>query len=53
MHNIGLLQRRAGVDPEIKDLVCAFARLKADARQEMEQVAVDSPRQPLDHQRVL
>lgn len=27
---LGLLQRQARVDPEIKDLICAFARLEAD-----------------------
>ncbi|MGD9611795.1 MAG: retron St85 family RNA-directed DNA polymerase [Kiritimatiellia bacterium] len=27
---LGLLQRQAHVDPEIKDLICAYARLKAD-----------------------
>lgn len=30
VQKLGLLQRQAHVDPEIKDLVCAFARLKAD-----------------------
>jgi retron-type reverse transcriptase len=33
VHNLGLLQREAGVDPEVAELVCAFARLKADSRQ--------------------
>lgn len=27
---LGLLQRQANVDPEIKELICAYARLKAD-----------------------
>lgn len=30
VQKLGLLQHQAHVDPEIKDLVCAFARLKAD-----------------------
>ncbi|HPG00889.1 MAG TPA: retron St85 family RNA-directed DNA polymerase [Kiritimatiellia bacterium] len=31
VQNLGLVQRQAGVDPEIADLVCAFARLRTDA----------------------
>jgi retron-type reverse transcriptase len=31
VHNIGLLQRQAGVDPEVAELVSAYARMRVDA----------------------
>jgi RNA-directed DNA polymerase len=31
VHNVGLLQRQAGVDPAVAELVQAFARLRVDA----------------------
>ena len=31
VHNLGLLQQQAGVDPEVAELVCAYARMRADA----------------------
>jgi retron-type reverse transcriptase len=34
IHNLGLLQRQTGVDPEIADLVIAYARILADARRQ-------------------
>jgi len=36
VRNLGLVQRQAGVDPEIADLVCAFARLRTDAGRPLE-----------------
>lgn len=36
VENLGRLQRQAGVDPEVAELVCAYARLQADAGEPME-----------------
>lgn len=36
LKNLSLLQRQAGVDPEISDLVCAYARIKIDSGQELD-----------------
>lgn len=36
LQNLSLLQRQAGVDQEVSDLVCAYARLKIDSGQELD-----------------
>ena len=57
VQNLSLLQRQAGVDPEVTDLVCAYARLRANAGKSVvfydEQASLDDLSRQFIHRRLV